>query len=126
MGRLCRSAALVLGLAALSGCSGGGGDTRRGPVQLAAERKGLSLRATLSATDSSLHVATVVRNNRRTPIYLDTDQCGRITQPIAARTHREPEGRKWSGSLQAAKSLIIRDQRSGTSADTFAPRKPGD
>lgn len=126
MGRICRSAALVLGLAALSGCSGGDAHREREPIALAAERKGLSLRATLSATERSLNVETLVRNNRRTPVYLDTDQCGRVTEAVTARTQREPEGRTWSGSLQAAKSLVLDDQRSSSSAQRFGPRKPGD
>jgi hypothetical protein len=93
---------------------------------MAGERDGLALDAKLSAVDGSLVVDTVLRNNRPHAVYLDADQCGRVTEVVLARTRFEPAGRTWGGSLQAAKRHVLQDQTSGQSPDRFAPRIPGD
>jgi hypothetical protein len=118
-----RAGALLLAVAVVTACSGGH-DERA--ISLAAERDGLALDAKLSAVDGSLVVDTVLRNNRPHAVYLDADQCGRVTEVVLARTRFEPAGRTWGGSLQAAKRHVLQDQTSGQSPDRFAPRIPGD
>ena len=66
-------------------------------------RDGLSLAAKTSADGSTLFVDMLVRNNRPRTVYLDADQCGRVTEAVLARTKFEPVGRTWHGSLGAAK-----------------------
>ena len=121
---MARSAALLLAIAALAACSAGHDE----PAAIAGsgQRDGLSLRAQVAAHGGSIVVDTVVRNNRSRPVYLDADQCGRVTEVVLARTKLEPEGRTWHGSLQAAKRLVISDQVSRQSPDRFAPRIPGE
>ena len=68
----------------------------------------------------------VVRNTRADAVNLDATQCGRVTEVILARTVFEPEGETYTGSLDAVKQILLRQQRSNQSADPFAPRRePG-
>ncbi|HEV8251610.1 MAG TPA: DUF4241 domain-containing protein [Gaiellaceae bacterium] len=118
-----RIAALVLGAALLTACSGG--DHQRS-ISVSGEREGLSLEAKVSARGDSLFVEARVRNDRARPVYLDADQCGRVTEAVLARTKLEPEGRRWHGPLAAAKRYVVKDQVSRQGPDRFAPRIPGE
>src|SRR5919198_341336 len=117
--RICRLAALVLGSTVAAACSGGHGHPA---VVVAGERHGLSLLAEVSATGDSLIVETRVRNERKQALYLDADQCGRVTEALLVRTKFEPKGRTWNGSLRAAKKLVLNKQAAYQAPDRFAPR----
>src|SRR5919197_4671328 len=117
--RICRLAALVLGPTVAAACSGGHGHPA---VVVAGERHGLSLLAEVSATGDSLIVETGVRNERKQTLYLDADQCGRVTEALLVRTKFEPKGRTWNGSLRAAKKLVLNKQAAYQAPDRFAPR----
>jgi hypothetical protein len=97
----------------------------RPPVSASGELHGLSLRTDLGYSNGSLIVEARVRNNRPEVVYLDADQCGRVTEAALARTIFEPVGRIWSGSLQAVKRFILNDQEGRQRPDRFAPRIPG-
>jgi hypothetical protein len=112
---------VVAGLA--TGCSDHSGGK---PVSASGDRRGLDLRMTLSATGDSLVIETRVSNKRGEAVHVVSDQCGRITEVVVARTRFEPTGRIWGGSLQAVKRLILADQRSQQDPDRFQPRRPGD
>jgi hypothetical protein len=120
---LCRLAALVLGSAVAAACSGGHSHPA---VVVAGERHGLSLLAEVSANGDSLIVETRLRNERKHTLYLDADQCDRVTEALLVRTKFEPKGRTWSGSVQAAKKLVLNKQVAYQAPDRFAPRVPGD
>jgi hypothetical protein len=121
--RMNRIAALVLGSALAAACSGG---HNKPAVVVAGERHGLSLRAEISATGDSIVAETRVRNHRDRALYLDADQCGRVTEALLVRTKFEPKGRTWTGSLRAAKKLVLNKQAAYQAPDRFAPRVPGD
>jgi hypothetical protein len=104
----------------------GWGDGTKAPTVVSAERNGLVLGATVSRDDGSIVVETLVRNDRRTPVFLEVDECGRVTETVLARTRLAPRGRTWPGSVQAAKEQILRTQALAQSGDAFAPRIPGD
>jgi hypothetical protein len=93
---------------------------------LSGDRDGLMLHAEMNATANSVVIEVVVRNTRDEPVHLASDQCGRVSEVRLARTQFEPEGERWSGSLQAVKDLILDDQLSRQRADRFHPRTPGD
>jgi hypothetical protein len=112
--------ALACCVAMLAGCAQLGP-----PVGATADRDSLSLEMSVRASRSSLVVETVVRNGREVPIHLVTDQCGRVTEVLLARTVFEPDGERWEGSLQAVKDLVLRDQLSRQGPDRFHPRIPG-
>jgi hypothetical protein len=119
-----RVAVLLLLAFSASACSEGGSKL---PHTIAtAGRNGLSLRADVSAAGDSLVVETVVKNGRDRAVYLDTDQCGRITEAVLVRSQFEPTGATWRGSAQAVKKLILEDQVGRQAPDRFAPRVPGD
>jgi hypothetical protein len=119
-----RHVLVALGLAALASCSGDERDDRE--VAATANRDGLVLRAQIRGGGDALHVRTTVRNERATAVHLVPDQCGRVTEVLLPRTRFQPEGRSWSGSVQAAKAFVLRDQRSRQGPDRFHPRRPGD
>jgi Protein of unknown function (DUF4241) len=118
-----RIAALACGAALVSACSGG--EPERA-VSVSGERDGLSLEAKVSARGDSLFVEARVRNDRARPVYLDADQCGRVTEAVLARTKLEPEGRRWRGPLATVKRYVVKDQTSRQRPDRFAPRIPGE
>lgn len=115
---------IAVGACLLVACSG-----PRPPsavLPLSAERDGLALQVHLRATGEALFIEARVRNDRAGPIHLVPDQCGRVTEALLVRTQPEPEGATWTGSLQAAKDLILDDQRGRQFPDRFHPRIPGD
>lgn len=90
------------------------------------DHDGLTLEVSLRATGDSLRAETVLRNTRDTEVHLDATQCGRVTEVILARTAFQPEGQSYTGSLDAVKQLVLRQQRSNQIDDSFAPRRgPG-
>lgn len=93
---------------------------------LSGDRDGLVLQAEMHATANSVVIEVVVRNDRTEVVHLASDQCGRVTEARLVRTQFEPEGDRWSGSVQAVKDLILDDQLSRQPADRFHPRVPGD
>ena len=115
---------IVVGACLLVGCSGP--TPPPAVLPLSAERDGLALQVHLRATGEALFIETRVRNDRAEPIHLVPDQCGRVTEALLVRTQPEPEGATWTGSLQAAKALILDDQRSRQFPDRFHPRIPGE
>jgi hypothetical protein len=119
-----RTGALALGIVVLSGCAAD--DAGKVPVVKSGDRNGLSLRAEMSATEKSLVVETVVENGRTKPVYLDADQCGRVTDAVLARTRFRPKGKAWQGSLRAVKAFVLDRQASDEQPVSFAPRIPGD
>ena len=94
------------------------------PTGLVAERDGLVLEAELTATTTELIAEVVVRNERTGVAHLVPDPCGRVAEVMLVRTAFEPEGRRWTGSIQAAKELILRDQVSRQGPDRFHPPRP--
>ncbi len=96
------------------------------PIPLGGDRDGLILRADVTATGASVVVETLVRNDRAQPVHLVPDQCGRVIDVFLRRTRLQPEGRSWTGSLQAVKDLVLRDQDLRQRADPFHPRLVGD
>jgi hypothetical protein len=94
------------------------------PTGLVAERDGLVLEAELQATTTELIAEIVVRNERAGVLHLVSDQCGHVAEVMLVRTVLEPEGRRWRGSIQAAKELILRDQVSRQRPDRFHPPRP--
>ena len=93
---------------------------------LSGDRDGLVLQAEMHATANSVVIEVVVRNDRTELVHLASDQCGRVTEARLVRTQFEPEGDRWSGSVQAVKDLILDDKLSSQPADRFHPRVPGD
>lgn len=94
------------------------------PGTLIAERAGLVLEAELRATTTELVAEVVIRNERLKPVHLVPDPCGRVAEVMLVRTTMLPEGRRWTGSIQAAKELVLRDQLSGQYPDRFHPPRP--
>ena len=94
------------------------------PSGLVAERDGLVLEAELRATTTELIAEVIVRNERTEVLHLVPDPCGRVAEVMLIRTAFEPEGRRWTGSIQAAKELILRDQVSRQGPDRFHPPRP--
>ncbi len=87
------------------------------------DHAGLTLDVTLRASGDSLVADTTLRNARTGVAHLDADQCGRVTEVVLARTMFEPEGATYTGSLDAVKQLVLRQQRSAEPPDRFAPRQ---
>jgi hypothetical protein len=116
-----RSATVLLILSALSLSACTGLESRQ--VRASGDRDGLGLDFRLSATTDSLVVDATVRNTRAYAVYLDADQCGRVTEVVLARTAFEPDGETYTGSLQAVKQLVLQQQRSAELPDRFAPRR---
>ena len=96
------------------------------PVSISGDHKGLAVSATVSATGSSIVLETRVRNERDEPVLLVPDQCGRVTDVELERTEFLPEGRRWDGSIQALKDLVLQQQEFLDRPDSFAPRRVGD
>ena len=95
-------------------------------VAISGEQDGLAVEGQVTSTGSSIAVDVVVRNNREEPIHLVPDQCGRVVDVELERTTFLPEGQRWEGSVQAAKEIVLRDQRFDENPDSFAPRRVGD
>ena len=87
------------------------------------DHDGLGLDMRTRATGDSIVADITVRNTRATPVSLDADQCGRVTEVILARTAFQPEGATYTGSLDAVKKLLLEQQRSNQFSDRFAPRR---
>ena len=102
------------------------GATESPAGSLSGDRDGLMLQAEMHATANSVVIEVVVRNTRDEPVHLASDQCGRVSEARLARTQFEPEGERWSGSVQAVKDLILDDQLSRQGSNRFHPRVPGD
>lgn len=98
------------------GCSAGRSVTASG------SRDGLALDMTVRATAGSLIAQVAVRNTRATPVHLDADQCGRVTEVVLARTTFQPEGATEGGSLGAVKRLVLAQQSRYQDPNRFAPR----
>jgi hypothetical protein len=96
------------------------------PVALSASHDGLTIRAGVTNTGHSVAVDLVLRNERVEPVVLVPNQCGRIVDVELERTEFRPEGRRWEGSLQAVKDLVLDDDISLDRPDSFAPRRVGD
>jgi hypothetical protein len=94
------------------------------PSPLTAEREGLVLEAELRATTTELIAEVVVRNDRDAPAHLVPDMCGRVVEVFLVRTAIEPEGRRWTGSVQAVKDLVLGDQAARQGPDRFHPPLP--
>jgi len=94
------------------------------PNELIAEREGLVLEADLQATTAELIAEVVVRNDRSVPVHLVPDPCGRIAEVMLVRTKLLPEGRRWSGAIQAVKEIVVRDQVARQDPDRFHPPRP--
>ena len=96
------------------------------PVAVASAHDGLAVEGHVTSTGSSIAVDVVVRNERDEPIHLVPDQCGRVVDVELERTEFLPEGKRWEGSVQAVKDLVLRDQEFLDRPDSFAPRRVGD
>ncbi len=96
------------------------------PVSLSGDHDGLAVEGQVTSTGSSIAVDVVVRNDREEPIHLVPDQCGRVVDVELERTEFLPEGKRWEGSVQAVKDLVLRDQEFHDRPDSFAPRRVGD
>ena len=96
------------------------------PVSTSGEHDGLTVEGRVTSTGSSIAVDAIVRNDREEPIHLVPDQCGRVVDVDLERTSYLPEGKRWDGSIQAVKEIVLRDQRFDESPDFFAPRRVGD
>ena len=96
------------------------------PVSFSGDHEGLTVNATVSATDSSIVLETRVRNERDEAVQLVPDQCGRVMDVELERTEFLPEGRGWDGSIQAVKDLVLQNQGFLDRPDSFAPRRVGD
>jgi hypothetical protein len=117
-------AVIAVAAGLLAGCDGP--RPPRSALSLSADRDGLTLQIRVRATGDALVLETLLRNDRAAPVHLVSDQCGRVTEALLVRTTLEPEGETWTGSVQAAKDLILDDQLSRQSPDRFHPRVPGD
>lgn len=95
-------------------------------VAISGDHRGLTLGADVAATDRSITIDALVRNERDEPIHLVPDQCGRVTDVELERTVFRPEGKRWEGSVQAVKELVLHDQQFDGTPDSFAPRRVGD
>ena len=93
---------------------------------MSGEHDGLVVEGQVTDTGSSIAVEVLVRNQRDEVVHLETDQCGRIVDVELERTTFRRQGRHWGGSIQAAKELVLNDQRFDDDADGFAPRRVGD
>jgi hypothetical protein len=114
--------ATVIVLLVPMGCAG----DDKPAVTASADHSGLTLEVSLRPTGGSLRAETVLRNTRDTEVHLDATECGRATEVILARTAFEPEGQSYTGSLDAVKQLVLRQQRSNQIDDSFAPRRGPD
>jgi hypothetical protein len=94
-------------------------------VSISGEHEGLAVQAQVSSTGSSIAVDVQVRNDRDEAIHLVPDQCGRVTDVELERTVFRPEGKRWDGSVQAVKDLVLHDQQFDDTPDSFAPRRVG-
>ncbi len=65
---------------------------------------------TLGATHDGLSVEARIENQRTEPLVLRQDGCGYAGVAEVARTTHQPRGRRWSGSVQALKRLVLEDQ----------------
>jgi uncharacterized protein DUF4241 len=95
-------------------------------VAISGEHEGLTLTGGVAETGHSIAVDVQVRNDRDEAIHLVPDQCGRVTDVELERTVFRLEGKRWEGSIQAVKELILHDQRFDDTPDSFAPRRVGD
>lgn len=95
-------------------------------VAISGAHDGLAVEGQVTSTGSSIAVDVVVRNEREEPIHLVPDQCGRVVDVELERTEFLPEGKRWEGSVQAVKDLVLRDQEFLDRPDSFAPRRVGD
>ena len=115
--------AVLLVLIAYAALSAGGCTVLDSPgIAASGDHDGLALNTSLRATRDSLVVETSLRNTRSDAVHLDASQCGRVTEVILARTFFQPEGATYTGSLDGLKRLILRQQRSYQSPNSFAPR----
>jgi len=96
------------------------------PVTLSGQRDGLALQASVTNTGHSIAVDVVLRNERLEPVVVVPNQCGRVVDVELERTEFRPEGRRWEGSVQAVKDLVLDDQAFLDRPDSFAPRRVGD
>jgi uncharacterized protein DUF4241 len=96
------------------------------PVTLSGDRDGLMLQAAVTNTGHSIAVDVLLRNERAEPVVVVPDQCGRVVDVELERTEFRPEGRRWEGSIQAVKDLVLADQSFLDRPDSFAPRRVGD
>ena len=118
-----RSFAAILALVVLPVASSGCANLDAWKVTTSGDRNGLTLDVRVRPAGDSLRAETVVRNTRAVAVHLDTTQCGRATQVFLARTTFEPEGEAYTGSLGAVKQLLLEQQLSNQSDDSFAPRR---
>ncbi|HSK52321.1 MAG TPA: DUF4241 domain-containing protein [Clostridia bacterium] len=96
------------------------------PIGVSGERDDLVLDAEVAASRDSLVVDLVVRNERAEPVHLVPTQCGRVVDVELERTLFRPEGKRWTGSVQTVKALVLRDQRVLDRPDHFHPRRAAD
>jgi hypothetical protein len=96
------------------------------PIAISGEHDGLTVEGQVTSSGRSIAVDVLVRNGRQEPIHLVPDQCGRVVDVELERTTFLPEGKRWDGSVQAVKDLVLRDQEFLDRPDTFAPRRVGD
>jgi hypothetical protein len=87
---------------------------------------GIALETWIHATATSIAVEARATNERRTPVHLVPNQCGRLTEALLVRTVMEPEGASWTGSAGALKSIALDRQASNQAPERFHPRRPGD
>jgi Protein of unknown function (DUF4241) len=96
------------------------------PIAISGEHDGLTVEGQVTSSGGSIAVDVTVRNHREEPIHLVPDQCGRVVDVELERTTFLPEGKRWDGSVQAVKDLVLRDQAFLDRPDSFAPRRVGD
>ncbi len=96
------------------------------PAPISGEHDGLVVEGRVAATDASITVDLSVRNKGDGVLHLEPNQCGRVTDVRLERTQFRAEGRHWDGPVQAAKELVLHDQRFEDDSDLFAPRRVGD
>ena len=96
------------------------------PAPISGEHDGLVVEGRVAATDASITVDLSVRNKGGGVLHLEPNQCGRVTDVRLERTQYRAEGRHWDGTIQAAKELVLHDQRFEDDSELFAPRRVGD
>jgi hypothetical protein len=93
------------------------------PVAISGEHDGLTITANVVASDRSITIETLVRNERADLVHLVPDQCGRVTDVELERTEFLREGQRWDGPVQVVKDLVLRDQHFLDRPDSFQPRR---
>ena len=109
---------LLLALIA-AGCGG----PSEAQVTTTEVRDGIAVQMTLGATHDGLSVEARIENQRTEPLVLRQDGCGYAGVAEVARTTHQPRGRRWSGSIQALKRLVLEDQATSEAPEPMTPER---